>query len=58
MLLVRQILTIRRTIAVADDERSAWRRIAARHCVAGGHAGQENVERERVSSRYFKFQHR
>src|SRR3984893_11195572 len=45
----RQLLIVRRTIAVANDEQSARRGVARSHEVAGGHAGQKNLEGERVS---------
>jgi hypothetical protein len=48
-LFARQLLIVRRTIPVANDEQSARRGVASSHEVAGGHSSQQNLERERVS---------
>src|SRR5262249_54284077 len=49
-LVARQVLIVLRTIAVANDERTACRRVASSHEVAGGHSSQKNLDRERVGS--------
>src|SRR5262249_42118851 len=47
-LFARQILIVRRTTAVANDEQTARRGVASPHEVAGGHSSQKNLESERV----------